>query len=181
MSDVACPNCRGVMSSPPELSGKWVACPFCHQQFVLPNEKIVVAPAMATTNSGTLIYSGQTATGFAPAAHQPSSVEIINGIRTPILISAIFNTIGAVLYTAFCITFFIGIPLGILCIFEYCYFSNSLRMPARQAVREGRTIAIYEIVAGALTLNVIVLVCGILALVMANQADERISRTPGVY
>ena len=177
MSDVACPNCRGVMSSPSELSGKWVACPFCHQQFVLPDAKqLIIAPAI---NSGgaALAYGGAPGHGFAdPAVNQHQGTDV-NNIRTPILIAAIFNTIGAVIYTAFCITIFIGVPLGILCIFEYCYFSNSLRMPKHQAIREGRTLAIYEIVAGALTLNMIVLICGILALIMANQAADRLAQS----
>lgn len=174
MADVACPNCRGIMSSGPELAGKWVACPFCHQQFVLPQQKAILQPTTMMTHTGQ-VYS------VPQGGSQASSTDVLAGIRTPILISGIINAIAAVIYIIPCITIFITVPLAILCVFEFQYYSNAPRMPLVQAIREGRTLAIYEIVAGALTLNIIVLVCGILALVMANQAQERYAQSPAVY
>lgn len=179
MSDVACPNCRGVMSSPSELSGKWVACPFCHQQFVLPEAKQLIPAGNLQSSAG--VYVAPPVNDFAPAGYAPPRNDLLNGVRIPILISGIFNAMVAVIWALTCFGLILTVPLAILCTFELCYYSNSARMPPYQAIREGRTLAIYEIVVGVLSLNMVVLACGILALVMANQAQERLAQTPAAY
>ena len=68
------------MSSPPELSGKWVACPFCHPQFVLPDARQVIIAATPPTSA--ITYVGQPQQAYSAAAQHRTGLEVVNGIRT---------------------------------------------------------------------------------------------------
>lgn len=106
----------------------------------------------------------------------------LTGIKVPILISGILNAIYSVISLLVLIASCVGViliplivPLIILCVFEIVYYGTVDRLPPRQAIRDGRTIAICEVIAGVLSVNVFVLICGILALVGCSQAEQRLA------
>jgi hypothetical protein len=161
------------MQSRPELVGKWVACPICQQQFVLPGGQLSAPRTLATMHATT-----PTATGYRPS----NPGDWLSGIKVPILISGILNAIYSAVSLLALVATCVGViliplvvPLIILCVFEIVYYGSADRLPPRKAINDGRTIAICEIVAGALTVNVFVLVCGILALVGCSQAEQRLA------
>ena len=174
MSAIACPHCHGAMDSPPELAGKWVACPLCRQQFVMPDSHFATSanygvPAVASNPFGDVNQGYQQ--HYGPAGYPQR--DVLSGIKVPILVSGIMNAIVAVIWLFTCFGVIVTIPLSILCIFEFIYFSSADQMPRQKAIGDGRTLAIFEIVLGVLFLNMVSLVCGIIALVNANQADRQ--------
>lgn len=201
MNKVACPHCRGEMQCPPEMANKWVACPLCKQQFVLPDASVhkpasppgsVYASAPPAVNP----YAEQPAppsgsaygqTGYAPPGYgqpgyQPQGGylpanprDLLSGVKVPILISGIMNSIAATIWLLTCFGVILTVPLAILCIFEFIYYSSANSMPLRKALSDGKTLAIWEIVVGALTLNVVVLVVGVLALTQANEGERKLT------
>jgi hypothetical protein len=150
-----------------------VACPICQQQFILPG-----GPGTPPRPPATLHATSTTATGFRPA---PSG-DWLSSIKVPILISGILNVIYCVISLLVMVASCIGvilipllIPLIVLCVFEFVYYGTADQHPPPKAIRDGRTIAICEIVAGVLSANLFVLVCGILALVSCGQAEHRLA------
>lgn len=161
------------MQSRPELVGKWVACPICQQQFVLPGGQLSTPRPVATMQATS-----------SPATNYLSTNpgDWLTGIKVPILISGILNAIYSAVSLLVLVATCVGVifvplvvPLIILCVFEIVYYGSADRLPPRKALNDGRTLAICEIVAGALTVNVFVLVCGILALVGCSQAEQRLA------
>jgi hypothetical protein len=161
------------MQSPPALAGKWVACPICHQQFVLPGGQLSAPHPPA--------YSF--AAGPHPTSqHRPATGDWLANIKVPILISGILNAVYSALVLVVLVASCVGVifvpllvPLVVLCVFEFVYYGSADRLPPRKAIGDGRTIAICEIVAGALSANVFILTCGILALVGCSQAEQRLA------
>lgn len=180
MSEVVCRECLGVMQCPPDLVGKWVECPHCQHHFVLrrtlqqPN--YVVAPhAQAPPGQRQTIP----AAGYA-TLHQPHDERRwLPGIKTPILISAIFNVLWCLVLFATCYGAIFAIPLLVLCIFEFIYFGTADEQTANNAITNGRVLGIIEIVVGALSCNLAVLICGVLVLLNANQAEQEVAEIYG--
>lgn len=96
----------------------------------------------------------------------------ISAVRIPILISGIFNILGALGWASTCVFFFFGIPLLILGIFEFIQFSK-LGDPAnhRGAAGTTRLIGILEICA-ILFGNLGSFVCGIIVVVNAGKLER---------
>lgn len=184
MHEIACPHCRAAMQFVPEMAGTYVACPICRQAFVMPAGPRPEVPPTgygvpATTNPYAESRRGY---GQGYAQHGPYGpyprYDWLAGVKVPILISGILNAVAAVIWLLTCLGIIFSVPLFILCVFEFSYYSNADKMPPPRAVHEGRTLGIWEIVVGVFTLNVISLICGILAMVNANQAQRELATMP---
>jgi len=93
-----------------------------------------------------------------------------NSVRVPILVSAIFNILLALMWFGTCFLFFLGIPVLVLAVFEIIMFAR-LGDPAQAKGAAGRAklFGILEICT-ILVGNVASLVCGIIVLVNAERA-----------
>lgn len=97
----------------------------------------------------------------------------VSAVRIPILISGIFNILGAIGWASTCFLFFFGIPLLVLGIFEFIQFSKLADPATRQkSIGSTRLIGIFEICT-ILVGNVGSLVCGIIVLVNLEKLDDR--------
>jgi hypothetical protein len=90
-----------------------------------------------------------------------------NGIRVPLLISAIANIgIGCIWAVTLC-----GLPLTIgmilLCIFEFRLWSRADEIPLHELASRANTRGIFEIIIGLF--NTFTLVCGIIVLINASK------------
>jgi hypothetical protein len=98
----------------------------------------------------------------------------VPGVRVPILVSGIFNVLGAIGWALPCITVFLSAPLLALAIFEFLQYGK-LGDPARRAsaLSSTRVIGILEICTILLG-NVPSMVCGILVLVNFKQLEDAV-------
>lgn len=108
------------------------------------------------------------------ADQHPAPFRDVSALRIPILISGIFNTLGALGWASTCVFFFFGIPLLVLGIFEFIQFSK-LGDPAnhRGSIASTRLIGIFEI-CSVLVGNLGSLVCGIILLANLGKLEDRV-------
>ncbi len=66
----------------------------------------------------------------------------------PLLISAIGNILASLFWISLIVTFFLAIPLVILCVFEFILYAQASRLSPRELANKARSIAIAEIVLG---------------------------------
>lgn len=111
---------------------------------------------------------------LVPMQNDQTSIST-GGVTTPVLISAIGNILVALFYFGTCFLFFIGIPLVILCIFEFIFYGSRFDRAPEELASKARTLGIIEIVAGFF--NLISLVCGIIVLVNAGSLERRARET----
>lgn len=94
-----------------------------------------------------------------------------DGIKIPVLISAIFNIILGLFWAATCFGIIFTIPMIILCIFEFILWSQADDLSPRQLSGQANTLGILEIVVGLA--NTPTLICGIIVLVNSGKLVER--------
>jgi hypothetical protein len=99
------------------------------------------------------------------------------GIVVPLLISAIGNILASLFWISLIVTFFLAIPLVILCVFEFILYAQASRLSPRELANKARSIAIAEIVLG-LFLSLPAFVCGIIILVNSGKQRTRIMVAP---
>ena len=99
-------------------------------------------------------------------SHESGEKEKRGLLTTPVLISAIGNiAVGLCWFSLMC--FPVGIPMIILCIFEFMYYGDSDRLSPEELISRAGNLAICEIVCGLF--NLVSLVCGILLLINKGQ------------
>lgn len=112
---------------------------------------------------------------FAQPPHA-SSPQLL-WVTVPVLISGIANVLSVLGVLGFSVVIpccLIALPpLVILAVFEFVYFNSAASLPPFEAAQKARTLGVCEIVAGALTFNIVVLVCGVIALVNAGSLERR--------
>ena len=90
-----------------------------------------------------------------------------NGIKVPVLISAIGNIVFGLAYACTCYGLILTVPMIILCIFEFSLYGEPDDMPPVALVSKARTLGVFEIILGLF--NLISLVCGIIVLINASK------------
>ena len=96
-----------------------------------------------------------------------------NGIRVPLLISAIFNIIVGLIWFVTIFGIVIAVPLWILTAFQFSAYSRIGRIPPKHnALKSMQAYGIIMIVAGLF--NTATLICGILVLVNLGEANRRL-------
>jgi uncharacterized Zn finger protein (UPF0148 family) len=93
-----------------------------------------------------------------------------DGVKIPLLISAISNIVVGLLWASSCIGIVFTVPMIILCVFELKLWSNADSLPLREFGRRAKTLGIFEIVVGLA--NTPTLVCGILVLINAGKMAQ---------
>ncbi len=104
-----------------------------------------------------------------PVAAQPD----LTAIKIPLLISGIFNCIGALSWASTCFLFFMGIPLAVLAVFEFMQFAKLSKPDVNPPEHKDRTkvIAICEI-CSILCLSLAGLICGIIVMMNLTKMDK---------
>ncbi|MBZ0172063.1 MAG: hypothetical protein K8E66_06760 [Phycisphaerales bacterium] len=95
-----------------------------------------------------------------------------NGVRLPLLISAILNCLNAVAWAFGCVTIVISIPLLVLAVFEFMAYSKLGQPDYRQEAGRVKVLQILEICT-ILVGNVGSLICGIIGMVLTGQEREK--------
>jgi DNA-directed RNA polymerase subunit M/transcription elongation factor TFIIS len=90
-----------------------------------------------------------------------------NGIAIPLLISAIGNIIAALVWVSTCFLAFLAVPIIILSIFEFILWSKSDSMPLSSLSSSAKSLAIFEIVVGLISLPAFV--CGIIIMINSSK------------
>jgi hypothetical protein len=106
-------------------------------------------------------------------AESPKSPAIIT---LPLLISAIWNCLAALVWLATCFGVIFTAPLVVLLIFEFMLYADLNNRSKIVSPSKVRTIAICEIVAGLVSLGP--LVCGIIILTNLSRVDVNSGKTP---
>lgn len=94
-------------------------------------------------------------------------------LTTPVLISAIGNIVVGLIWFGTLICIPVGIPMVILCIFEFMYYGDSDRLSPEELIRRAGNLAICEIVCGLF--NLVSLVCGILLLINKGKYERLVA------
>lgn len=134
-----CHACGIVLDAPMNMAGQDLQCPSCHGMTIVPAR---VAPVAGAS---------------------------LAGVTIPLLISAIFNVLGGLLWlvaTMGCAAP-LSIALWILCGFEFALYAKAERLPPETLGRHCLTIGIVEIIVGLF--NLPALVCGILVIVNSSR------------
>ena len=96
-----------------------------------------------------------------------------NGVRIPMLISAIANIIVGLLWALSIVGIVLAIPMWVLCVFEFRAYGRLDRPPTKRTeVDHLRTLAIFEIAVGVF--NTVALVCGIISLVNHSSIRRQV-------
>jgi len=103
---------------------------------------------------------------------RPSKLR--EGIKVPVLISAISNIVVGLIWAATCIGLVFTIPMVILCIFEFILWSQADNLSPKELGGRAKILGIFEIIVGLV--NTPTLICGIIVLInsgkLANRYDE---------
>jgi hypothetical protein len=94
-----------------------------------------------------------------------------DGIKVPVLISAISNIVVGLLWAATCFGLVFTIPMIVLCIFEFMLWSQADSLPVTQLSGRAKTLGIFEIVIGLA--NTPTLICGIIVLLNSGKLAAR--------
>ena len=106
-------------------------------------------------------------------SHESGEKEKRGLLTTPVLISAIGNIAVGLIWFGTLICFPVGIPMMILCIFEFMYYGDSDQLSPEELIRRAGILAICEIVCGLF--NLVSLVCGILLLINKGKYKRLVS------
>lgn len=98
-----------------------------------------------------------------------------NGVKVPILISAISNIVVGLLWAGVflpCFGLIFTIPMFILCIFEFVLWSQADSLSGRKLGGKACTLGIFELIVGLA--NLPTMICGIIVLINSGKvADTR--------
>ncbi len=89
------------------------------------------------------------------------------GVKVPILISAISNIVVGLFWASLCFGFIFTIPMIVLCIFEFILWSRADTLPVRRLGEQAKTLGIFEIIVGLF--NTVAFVCGIIVLINGGK------------
>ena len=157
MINYECPHCGAGLEAPGSLAGQDQVCPVCRQRTVVP-----LPTARVATSALPLPY-----------VESPNPPGIIT---TPLLISAIWNCLAAIVWLSTCFGIVFTAPLVVLLIFEFMLYAdlnNNARIVPPSKVK---TIAICEIVAGLISLAL--LACGIIILTNLGHVNVNKGKVP---
>jgi hypothetical protein len=90
-----------------------------------------------------------------------------DGVKVPVLISAIANIVVGLIWLATCFGVIFTVPMLILSIFEFSLWSRADRLPLYALGDRAKVLGIFEIVVGLV--NTPTLICGILVLVNGGK------------
>ncbi len=105
-----------------------------------------------------------------------------DGVKVPVLISAISNIVVGLIWASTCFGIVFTIPMVILCIFEFALWSKADSLSPRRLGGQAKSLAIFEIVVGLV--NTPTLICGIIVLINSGKLagrdyeDHEESQTP---
>jgi predicted RNA-binding Zn-ribbon protein involved in translation (DUF1610 family) len=156
-----CPYCGSLLEVDGSLAGQEALCGACHERTIVPATSMT--PDRYTTSQ--YFHLSQ----FAPGDRR--------GIKVPILISAISNVVLGVIWICTVICIPIGVPMVVLCIFEFVLYADADRLHLGRLIQRARTFAIFEIICGLL--NWVSFVCG--NIVLINKRKYQRDLTHGVY
>ncbi len=100
---------------------------------------------------------------------QPGTARTPEALKIPLLISTVSNCVYVALWTASCIGVVLAIPLGFLAWNEYKLYQDVDRIPDYQFGARAKSLSVWQIVVGVVTLNVPSLVCGILLMMKGGE------------
>jgi hypothetical protein len=93
-----------------------------------------------------------------------------SGVKIPLLISAIADLVVGLIWIATCFGAFIGVPMILLCVFEFSLYGRADSLPRNVLAGKAKTLAIFQIVVGLF--NMITLVCGIISMINAGNLQR---------
>lgn len=93
------------------------------------------------------------------------------GIKVPVLISAISNIVVGLIWAATCFGIVFTIPMVILWIFEFALWSQADSLSPRELGGRAKTLGIFEIIVGLV--NTPTLICGIIVLINSGKLVDR--------
>ena len=94
-----------------------------------------------------------------------------DGIKVPVLISAIANILVGLLWASTCVGLVFTIPMFILCVFEFMLWSKADSLSPRRLGAQAKTLGIFELVVGLA--NTPTLICGIIVLINGGKLAGR--------
>lgn len=211
---IDCGNCGGKFKAPDKAAGKYVRCPKCSARLSVPFVVPTIAP-IAIARPVTTQRSDETEDDAVPMkfcfecgrrirlraeicpkcgvrqpvtdAHQSIRSSSRNGIAVPLLISAILNVIGGLVWaSAFLwsltewpteqiltvITAVLSGLMGTLSVYEWLLWSKTDRLSPNDLSRRATSLGIRMCIVGLLT-NPITLICGIIVLSNGYQVANQ--------
>lgn len=105
--------------------------------------------------------------GYLPGRSDKSR----DGVKVPVLISAISNIVVGLIWASTCLGILFTIPMVVLCCFEFALYSKADSLPLRRLGRDAKTLAIFEVVVGLA--NTPTLICGIIVLINSGKLEGR--------
>jgi len=126
---------------------------------------------------GRTIVPNRNATASSPAVvnyrNVPTSVTSDDrmGIVVPVLISAIGNIVVGLIWISTVCGAVLAVPMFILCIFEFIFYSESDRLARSRFTSKAKTIGIFEIILGLF--NMVSLIAGIIVLINLGRYKRR--------
>ncbi len=189
----SCPTCRTRLRAPESAAGRTVKCPKCATPMLLPSELQPPDPPTVTAvddadeyQPGNTKYCHECGQKIRARAEicpkcgvrQRDRVDDFSrptksreGIKVPVLISAISNIVVGLIWAATVLGIIFTIPMVILCIFELTLWSQADSLSLGQLRRRAKTLGIFEIIVGFV--NIIALICGIIVLINSGKLADR--------
>jgi hypothetical protein len=153
-----CAHCGSPLAMDKAYSGQEALCGACHAKTIVPDWADSIPPAPSAAYRPTPTYA-------------PGPSDDRKGIVIPVLISAIGNIVIGVFWVSTICGIVLAVPMFVLSIFEFLFYSDSDRLPRNTLTSRAETLAIFEIICGFA--NLVSLICGILVLINAGRYKRR--------
>jgi DNA-directed RNA polymerase subunit RPC12/RpoP len=89
------------------------------------------------------------------------------GVKIPLLISAISNILVGLIWACTCLGWVLTVPMAILCIFEFSLWAKADSLAIQDLGHRAKNLAIFEIIVGLF--NTPTLICGIIAMINGGK------------
>jgi transcription elongation factor Elf1 len=152
-----CPHCGADLEVESSLAGDEATCGICKGRTIVPNRR----------SAGI----GNPATSSPQGQRGPRDDR--RGLYVPVLISAIGNLVVGLLWAATGCGIVLAIPMFVLSIFEFVFYSEADRLAPIDLAGKAGTIGIFEILCGLF--NIVSFVCGIILLINKGKYERALS------